>query len=77
MKGLSHYDTCGTKPTCQSRQRAKVFSPAAMPFQGENGLSREAQLIRHSNPDAAIADIETEEAGLSRRIQALPSRIPA
>jgi hypothetical protein len=62
---ISHHYSHYSKSTRQSRQGAKVLARAALPLQSQDRLRRQPQLIRHSYPDAAIADVESEIARLS------------
>jgi hypothetical protein len=62
VQWISNHDACHAEPPAQTRQRAKVVTPAAIPHQRQYRLGRQPQLVRHGYSDAAIADIEAEVA---------------
>jgi hypothetical protein len=60
MHRIAHYDANDAKATAEARQRAQVFALIVLPLQRQNRLRRQAQLVRDSHADAAIADVEAE-----------------
>jgi hypothetical protein len=72
MYWIPHHYSHHAKPTRQPRQRAQVFSRdpgCALPLQCQHWLRRQPQLIRHSNPDTPVADIQSEIAWLRFQIR--------
>jgi hypothetical protein len=67
MHWIANHDPHHAKPPGQSRQRPQVLPGNARrrpsPLQRQHRLGGKPQLVRHSNPDAAIADVESEIAG--------------
>ena len=64
MHRVSDDDAHNAKPPRQPCQGAEVFARTAFPLQRQNRLRRQAQFVRHSHPDAAVAYVEAEIAGL-------------
>jgi hypothetical protein len=67
MNRVANHDASDAKTLCKPRNGPEVFSGDAgrwaTAFQGQHWLCGKAQLVRHSNSDAAIADVEAEIAG--------------
>jgi hypothetical protein len=49
-----------------SRASERRSSRGCAPLQRQHRLRRQAQLVRHSHADAAVADVEAEIAGMAR-----------
>jgi hypothetical protein len=60
MHGIADHDARHAKPPRQPGQPAQIISPVVAPLQRHHRLRRQPQLIRHSYPDAAVADVEAE-----------------
>ena len=60
MQGVAHHDAHYAKATAEAGQRAQVVALIVPPFQRQNRLRRQAQLVRHRYADAAVADVEAE-----------------
>jgi len=69
MHGIAHHDARDAKPPRQPRQRAQVLAAVVAPFQRQHRLGGKSQFVRHGHADAAIANIETEIAGMRCRFQ--------
>ena len=57
----AYNDTGSVETACEAGERAQVFPPIPPSFERKHGLRGDAQLVRCSYTDAAIADIETEK----------------
>jgi hypothetical protein len=71
MHRIAHHDAHDTKATAEPRQRAQVVALIIPPLQRQHRLRRQAQLVRHSHADAAVADVEAEIARMSDSFQLL------
>jgi hypothetical protein len=62
-------------PPSQPCQRAQVVpgcaAAAALPLQRQHWLGRQAQFVGHGHPDAAVAHVEREKAGMRVGFQIL------
>ena len=65
MHRIAHYDAGHAESPAEPRQGTQVLAPARTPLECQNGLRREAQLVRHGYADAAAADVEGKIAGMS------------
>lgn len=77
MKRMADDDPGNVVAPRQPGQRAEVFPPIVAPVESENRLRRKPQLIGDGYADAAIADVESEIAGLVCSAQAQGSSGPA
>jgi hypothetical protein len=75
MQRIAHHNAHHAESPRQPRQRAQILPLVVTPLQGQHGLRSEPQLIRDSDANAAIADIETEIARL-RFQNSAPSNDP-
>lgn len=66
---VAHHDARHRKPPRQPSQGAQVLPPVVTPLQGQHGLRRQAQLVRHSHPNAPVTDVEAEITRLRGRFQ--------
>lgn len=66
VDGVANHDADDAEAAAEAGNRTEVFSGNAgrwaTPLQGQDWLGSEAQFVRHSNPDAAVADVEAEIA---------------
>jgi len=70
MQGIAHHDARHAESPRQPRERAQIIPPIPMPLQRHHRLRRQPQLIGHSYPNAAIADVETEIARMNSQLAA-------
>lgn len=67
MNRVANHDADDIEAAAEAGDRTEVVSGNAgrwaTPLEGEDRLSGKAQLVGNSDPDAAIADVETEIAG--------------
>jgi len=57
---VSHHDADDAKAAAEARQRAEIVAAIVPPLQRQHRLRRQAQLVRDSYADAAVADVEAE-----------------
>lgn len=69
MHWIPHYNSHHAKSPAKPRQRPQILARVTPSLKRHHRLSRQPQLVRHSHPDAAIADIETEIARMARGFQ--------
>jgi hypothetical protein len=66
MDWIANNDAYDAKAAAEASYRAQVFSGntgrRATPLQRQDWLCGKPQLVRHCNPDAAVADVESEIA---------------
>jgi hypothetical protein len=64
VQRIPNHNPHNRKSPRQSCQRAQILPRTSPPFQRQHRLRSQSQLVRHSNPDAAIADVKAEIAWL-------------
>jgi hypothetical protein len=62
MHRIAHHDAYYAKAAAEAGQRAQVLALIVPPLQRQNRLRGQAQLVRDSYADAAVADVEAEIA---------------
>jgi hypothetical protein len=71
MHGIAHYYAHDGEAAAEARQRAQVVALVVVALQRQNGLRGQAQLVRDSYANAALADIEAEIARMRNSFQLL------
>src|SRR5208337_5667113 len=71
MHWVAYHDAHDAKAAAESRQRAQVVAAVALALQRQNRLRGQAQLVRDSHADAAVADVEAEIARIRGGLQRL------
>jgi hypothetical protein len=69
MKRVADHNSGDVEAAGEAGERTHVFTGIAAPLKGEHGLRSEPQLVGERDTNAAIADVETEEAGLGSGLQ--------
>lgn len=64
VQGKANHDSGHLEPAAEPRQGARVLMAAVAALQRENGLGGEAEAVRDSHANAAVADVEPEIARL-------------
>ena len=62
---IPHHNPHHPKPPRNPRQGSQIIARIALSLQSHHRLSRQPEFIRHSHPDAPIADVQSEIARLS------------
>jgi hypothetical protein len=75
MHGISDDDAHDGKAARETGQRTEIVTAIVLPLQGEHRLRRQAQFVRDSYADAAVADVEGEIAGMRDGVQRFGSCI--
>jgi hypothetical protein len=66
---ISHHNARNRESTRQPSQGAQVVPAVVTPLECQHRLRSKSQLVGHGDPDAPVADVEAEIAGLWGRFQ--------
>lgn len=69
MKRVADHNGGDVEAAGEACERTQVFTGIAAPLKSKHGLGSEPQFVGDSDTNAAIADVETKEAGLGGRLQ--------
>jgi hypothetical protein len=77
VDGVANYDTDDAKAAAEAGNGTEIISLTVTPFQREDRLGGQAQLVGDGYPDAAVADVQAEMAGGGFQLLAPQVYLPA